>query len=88
MYTFQKSTRKNKKYMVKNNDKWVHFGDTRYEQYEDITPLQIYKDQNHYDIKRRDTYRKRALHIKDRNGNLTCLDKSSPNHWAFRFLWT
>ena len=31
---------------------------------------------------------KRASHIKDKNGNLTCLDKSSPNHWAFRCLWT
>ena len=62
MYTFQKSTRKNKKYMVNYNNKWIHFGDTRYEQYEDITPLQLYKDQNHYDKKRRDTYRKRAIH--------------------------
>ena len=49
MYTFQESTRKNKKYMVKYNDKWIHFGDKRYDQYEDTTPLQIYKDQNHYE---------------------------------------
>ena len=66
MYTFQKSTRKNKKYMVNYNNKWIHFGDTRYDQYEDTTPLQIYKDQNHYDIKRRDAYRKRAMRIKDK----------------------
>ena len=70
-YVFQKSTRKNKKYMVNYDHKWIHFGDTRYEQYEDITPLQLYKDQNHYDIKRRDAYSKRAMHIKDKNGNLT-----------------
>ena len=86
MNTFQKSTRKHKKYMVKYN-KWVHFGDTRYEQYEDTTPLQLYKDQNHYDIKRRDAYRKRAMHIKDKNGNLTFLDKNSPNYYALNFLW-
>ena len=83
-YTFQKSTRKNKS-MVNYNNKWIHFGDTRYEQYEDKTPLQLYKDQNHYDLKRRDAYRKRAMHIKNKNGDLTFLDKSSPNHWAFRY---
>ena len=33
--TFQKSTRINKKYMVQYNGKYIHFGDTRYDQYED-----------------------------------------------------
>ena len=37
--------------MVKYNDEWIHFGDKRYEQYEDNAPLQLYKDQNHYDKK-------------------------------------
>ena len=87
MNTFQKSTRKTKKYMVNYYNKWIHFGDTRYDQYEDTTPLQIYKDQNHYDIKRRDAYRKRAMHIKDKNGNFTFLDKNSPNYYSVNFLW-
>ena len=86
MNTFQESTRKNKKYMVKYNDKWVHFGDTRYDQFED-KELGLYKYQNHYDKKRRESYRKRAKGIKDKNGNLTYLDKNSPNYYALKFLW-
>ena len=39
---FKQSTRKNKKYMVKYNGKWIHFGDTRYEHYRDKTPLKLY----------------------------------------------
>ena len=35
MYTFQKSTRKNKKYMIEYNGVIIHFGDKRYEQFED-----------------------------------------------------
>ena len=84
--TFLKSTRKNKKYMVKNNDKWVHFGDTRYEQYEDKA-LGLFQDQNHYDKKRRESYRKRSRGIKDKHGNLTYLDKSSPNFYSYKYLW-
>ena len=85
-YTFQKSTRKNKKYMVKSNGKYIHFGDTRYDQYEDRV-LGLYKDQNHHDKKRRDAYLKRAKGIKDKNGNLTYLDKTSPNYYSVKYLW-
>ena len=84
MNTFQESTRKNKKYMVKYNDKWVHFGDKRYEHYRDLTPL---KYLDHNDLKRRESYRKRAKGIKDKNGNLTYLDKNSPNYYSVKFLW-
>ena len=38
----KQSTRKNKKYMVKVNDKWIHFGDVRYAQFRDSTPLKLY----------------------------------------------
>ena len=34
--------------MVKYNGKYIHFGNTLYDQYEDSTPLQLYKDQNYY----------------------------------------
>ena len=88
MYTFQKSTRKNKKYMVKYDNKWIHFGDKRYDQHEDKTPLKLYKDQNHYDKNRRESYLKRAKGIKDKNGNLTYLDKTSPNYYSVKFLWS
>jgi len=60
MYTFKKSTRKNKKYDVYKNGKYlVSFGDSRYEQYEDTTPLKLYSSKNHFDKKRRDAYYKR-----------------------------
>ena len=49
-YAFQKSTCKNKKYMVNCDHKWIHFGDRRYDQYEGKA-LGLYKDQNHYDKK-------------------------------------
>ena len=85
-YVFQKSTRKNKKYMVNYDHKWIHFGDTRYDQYEDKA-LSLYKDQNHYDEKRRVSYLKRAKGIKDKNGKLTYLNKTSPNYYSVRYLW-
>ena len=35
MPSFERSTRKNKKYMTLYNGKIIHFGDLRYEQFED-----------------------------------------------------
>ncbi len=40
-------------------DKVVQFGDQRYQQYEDKTPLKLYKSKNHFDKRRRTNYRKR-----------------------------
>ena len=45
--TVEPSTRKNKKYMVKYNDKWIHFGDKRHEHYRDSTPLKLYSYLDH-----------------------------------------
>ena len=47
----------NKKYKVifKNGDT-VQFGDKRYQQYFDSTPLNLYSHLNHYDEKRRKNY--------------------------------
>jgi hypothetical protein len=57
------SNRKNKKYVasVKGKDGAynVHFGDSRYEQYKDSTPNELYAHKNHSDISRRDAYFKR-----------------------------
>ena len=86
MPSFERSTRKNKKYMTLYNGKIIHFGDQRYEHFED-NALGLYKDMNHYDPKRREAYRKRARGIKDKNGNLTYLDKNSPNYYSYHFLW-
>lgn len=84
---FKKSTCKGKKYMVLYNNKWIHFGDTSYEQFKDSTPLQLYKHQNHYDPARRKSYLQRAMGIKDKHGNLTYLNKESANYYSVKYLW-
>ena len=67
------STRKNKKYMIMNDDhKLVHFGDLRYE---DFT--------KHQDKERLKRYLDRATKIK---GNWK-KDKYSPNNLAINLLW-
>ena len=53
-----------KKYKVKlyqDGKYWksVTFGDSRYQQYRDQSPLGLYSDQDHLDEKRRDNYRSR-----------------------------
>lgn len=69
----QPSTRKNKKYMILNDDnKYVHFGDSRYE---DFT--------KHQDKERLKRYLDRATKIK---GNWR-RDKYSPNNLAINLLW-
>ena len=55
----KKSSRKNKKYMVEIDDKIIHFGDNRFEQYKDRTKLALYKDKDHNDPKKRQKYFKR-----------------------------
>lgn len=68
------SDRKNKKYMVydPNNDKMVHFGDIRYE---DFT--------KHKNVLRRNAYLRRASAIKGDWKN----DKYSSNCLAMNILW-
>ena len=67
------STRKNKKYMIMNDDhKYIHFGDSRYEDYT-----------KHQDKERLKNYLSRATKIK---GNWR-KDKYSPNNLAINLLW-
>ena len=69
----EKSTRENKKYMILNDDnKYVHFGDNRYEDYT-----------IHNDLERRKRYLNRARNIK---GNWK-KDKYSANNLAINLLW-
>ena len=84
---FRKSTHKNKKYMVYYNNKWIHFGDTRYEHFKDATPVKLYSNLDHNDIKRRELYLKRAKGIRDVDGKLTYKDKNSPNYYSIKYLW-
>ena len=52
--TVEPSTRKNKKYMIMNDDhKYIHFGDLRYEDYT-----------KHQDLERLNNYLSRATKIK------------------------
>ena len=67
------STRKNKKYMIMNDDhNYIHFGDLRYEDFP-----------KHQDFKRLNNYLSRATKIK---GNWK-KDKYSPNNLAINLLW-
>ncbi len=71
--TVEPSTRKNKKYMIMNVDqKYIHFGDLRYEDYT-----------KHQDKDRLKNYLRRATKIK---GNWR-KDKYSPNNLAINLLW-
>ena len=71
--TVEPSTRKNKKYMIMNDEnKLVHFGDSRYE---DFT--------KHQDKERLKKYLSRATKIK---GNWK-KDKFSPNNLSIHLLW-
>jgi hypothetical protein len=83
MPTFKRSTRKNKKYMVKYNGKWIHFGSSAHQQYKDSTGLGLYTHLNHNDKKRRKNYLARAKGIK----NKSYLNKNSANYYAVNFLW-
>ena len=57
VYTIQKSKVKHKKYTaILKDGKKVHFGDNRYEQYKDSTPLKAYKHKDHNDEKRKQNY--------------------------------
>jgi hypothetical protein len=71
--------------MVQYNNKWIHFGDTRYEQYED--KIGLYSHLNHFDKRRRANYLSRAKGIKNKKGERTYLDKSSPNYYSVKYLW-
>ena len=75
---FQKWDRENKKYKatLPNGDA-VYFGDTRYQQYEDRSPLKFFKKIDHRDPKRRELYYKR---------HPTDYDKYSPDYFAKIFV--
>lgn len=62
-FTLHKSTRMYKKYMAivrrpnkKDKPIVVHFGDSRYQQFKDSTPLGLYTHLDHGDFKRRRLY--------------------------------
>lgn len=82
---FEKSRTQHKKYdaILKNKktkqEKRIPFGDSRYEQYEDKTPLKLYSSKNHKDSKRRAAYRQR--HAGEGEA------KYSAGYFAWYYLW-
>jgi hypothetical protein len=84
-YIYQKSNMKNKKLMTKVNNKIIHFGDSRYQQFKDKTG--IYKSLDHGDKERRKKYLLRAKGIKNKKGDFTYQDPNSANYHAVRVLW-
>jgi hypothetical protein len=74
-FDFQKSTRKHKKYQVKVNNKTVHFGDNRYQQYKD--KIGLYSMLDHGDKERRKRYYAR-------HGKAV---KYSPKWFSHNYLW-
>lgn len=72
----KKSDRSNKKFAVKVDDKWVHFGHSSYEDYT-----------THKDPKRRENYRKRHAAIKTKDGKPAYKNKKQPAYWSYNLLW-
>ena len=70
------SNRKNNKYVVEYNDKKIHFGSIKYDDY--LT---------HRDNERRDKYLARAKKIKNKQDELTWEKPESANFWSARLLW-
>ena len=68
------SKRKNYKYVVEYNDKKIHFGSAKTEDY-------ITQDKD-----RRQKYLNKAKKIKDKDGQLTCDLPSYPNYWSVNLL--
>ena len=69
------------------SDKWIHFGDTRYNHYKDTTPLKLYSKLDHNDPKRRSAYKARHKNIKNKKGELVYKNKLSPAFWSWNYLW-
>jgi len=84
-YTYEKSTRKNKKLMTRVDGKLIHFGNPKYQHFKDKTG--IWKSKDHGDPKRRKNYLSRAKGIKLKDGSLAWKNPKSPNYHAVKILW-
>ena len=69
------SKRKNYKYVVESNDKKIHFGSIKTDDYI-----------NHHDHVQREKYLKKAKQIKDKDGRLTHKLPFYPNYWSINLL--
>lgn len=85
-YDYELSERKDKKLKVYVDGKWVHFGSSNYQHYNDLTGL-LPKSDSHHDEDRKRLYLVRAKGIKNKDGYLTKNDPNSSNWHAMRILW-
>ena len=74
--SLQYSKRKNLKYMVEYNDKKIHFGSAKTEDY-----------LIHHDQVRREKYLNKAKRITDKDGRLTHELPFYPNYWSVKLLY-
>jgi hypothetical protein len=84
-FFYEKSSRKDKKLQTKFRGKTIHFGDSKMQQYKDRSGY--WKKLDHGDKKRRDNYLSRAKGIKNKKGELTWKDPTSPNYHSIKILW-
>lgn len=84
---FRKSKTKNKKYDVYYNNKWIPFGDSRYQHYKDTTGLKLYSHLDHLNKKRRENYRNRHKAILLKNKQPAYKNMNSPSYWSYNYLW-
>ena len=76
---FELSRQRYKKYVaILPDGKRVDFGDKRFSQWKDSTPLKAYAHKDHGDPKRRESYY--ARHGKDAKFH-------SAKYFAFKYLW-
>jgi hypothetical protein len=86
-YTYFLSDKKNKKLSVIVDGKKIYFGDTNYQNFDDLTNL-LDKSFLHYDNERKRRYLKRSMNIRNKEGNLTYLNPLSPNFHSVKILWS
>ena len=72
----RRSWRKNKKIAILYNGRWLHAGDSRYNDYT-----------THGDDERRASYRRRHEAIRLADGRQAYRVKEQPAFWAYRLLW-
>jgi len=64
----------------------IHFGDRRYQQYKDRTPLKLYKSKNHKTRKRMQNYFSRHSGTKNREKAIKKEIKKSKDHYTAKIL--
>jgi hypothetical protein len=67
--------------------KRVSFGNQNYQQFRDSTPLQLYKNLNHFDVNRLKNYSARHSKVVDKDGKPAYKKKYSRAWFSYYYLW-